>query len=543
MRAGLLCLLFLFACADPGPRDRSLLLRTPETRPARSKKDRPAKPAPSVIGLVPDALAIYYPENAELVLRFRSLNVLVRDVGPHLRRAARAYPRLGLPSARPLELVRRACSLSPDTEIDPGRPFALAKTADGWVGILPARARPGEARIRQLDALYSVAGAPEALQECRPSFRKGFYLPGDVSVIASPEAVPALGAHVAELGKAVGIDFTFLRGWLPALPKDVRRVDLSVRLREDELRIDVRAAPDPDSPAGLHLARLKTRDSGAVRWLPPGGTAYLDLVCAPAEIDSLMEDLVDPVGRRGWGEKTPVAWRRFLETLGAEAAAMLDLEEDGSGRVLLAALADNPEETAAFFESYDFTGLLNAIAGPEGRLEWRPDAFTYEDVAVGAVTGYVDRTRLHAWQATDDVALVTLSRLLRGPAVVYVAIVGDKLGIVVGQRAREDMELLIRVLKDGKPTANEHSRGMHEIFPLRLGGLSVDVTELLRGTRGAARYWPGNGRKLRDLVLEKRLRASLAVTAEGGALRFALRIPPVELAETAAAVRAELDER
>ena len=67
------------------------------------------------------------------------------------------------------------------------------------------------------------AGDPSVVQAYQPGFRKGFYLPGDVSVIATPAALEQLGTWLAPFG----VDLTAIGALLPPSPPDIGRIDLA----------------------------------------------------------------------------------------------------------------------------------------------------------------------------------------------------------------------------------------------------------------------------------------------------------------------------
>jgi hypothetical protein len=541
----LLGLLGLVSCGDPGLRDRSLM-SLDETHGNRLTALRHRKKhagQTSVIGLATDPLAQYYPDNAALVVRFNDPGTLAREVAPQLRDLQRVLPRLKLPSGNPTDMIRRVAGLPPVVRIDPVRPFAFVRIGKGWATIIPTRNRDKDSvRIKQLDAVYCVAGDPEVVAAYRPGFRKGFYLPGDVSLIAQRNALENLGSGLSELAAPLGLDLTLLDRWMPPVPGDVERVDIGARLRQGGLRIDIRAAPHPKSQTALFLERLKPSTSAAARWLPSQGTVYVELLCPPADWDRFLlvflRDLLPPlVGERA---QLHFSLGRLLGALGRDASALLTLDEKGKGTLLLVANLDDPETTRSFFGSYDFTHLLETIAGPGGKLEWSAESFKRSGVRVGAIRGRLSRDRLLEWRRTGTVLYATLGTMLRGPAACYVAVVEDKLCIVAGHGARYEMERAIDHLQKGAPVDNDHNLEVVSLFPQRIAAVSVDLAALFDGTREAAAYWHPQGRNLRDLSLRWRLPASVAVTTEGGALRAAIRIRPTMLAEAAATIEARL---
>jgi len=541
----LLGLLGLVSCGDPGLRDRSLM-RVDETHgnllsALRHRKKHFGRT--SVIGLATDPLAQYYPEGVALVVRFSDPGTLAREMAPQLRDLQRALPRWKLPEGAPTDMIRQVLGLPPDVTIDPVRPFAFVKAEGGWAAIIPTRSRDkGGARLKQLDAVYCVAGDPQVVEAYRPGFRNGFYLPGDVSLIAQRTALQDLGARLTEVAAPLGLDLTLLDRWMPPIPGEVERVDVGVRLRKGGLRVDVRAAPVPGSQTALFLERLKPSTSAASRWLPSQGTLYFELLCPPSDWDQFLLVFLRDLLPRMDGEQAQLHFSlgRFLTALGRDAAALVTLDDKGKGTLLLIANLDDPQAPRSFFGSYDFTHLLKAIAGPGGSLEWTAKSFERSGVRVGAIRGRLSRDRLLEWRRGGNIFLATLGVLLRAPAACYVAVVEDKLCIVTGHGARYEMERVIDHLQRGAPVDNDHHLEVVSLFPQRLAAVSVDLAALFDGTREAAVHWHPNGRNLRDLSLRWRLPASMAITAEGGALRAAFRVRPTMLAEAATAIEARL---
>jgi len=497
----------------------------------------------SVIGLAMDPLAQYYPDGVALVVRFSDPGTLAREVAPQLRDLQRALPRMKLPDGAPPDIIRQVLGLPPAVTIDPVRPFAFVEVDGGWAAIIPTRNRDkGSVRVKQLDAVYCVAGDPRVVAAYRPGFRKGFYLPGDVSLIAQRKALRNLGARLTEVAAPLGLDLTLLDRWMPPIPADIQRVDVGMHLRQGGLRVDLRAAPDPGSQTALFLERLKPSTSAAARWLPSQGTFYVELLCPPADWDRFLLVFLRDLLPRMESEQAQLHFSlgQLLTALGRDASALVTLDDKGKGALLLVADLEDAEATRAFFGSYDFSHLLEAIAGPGGSLEWSAESFERSGVRVGAVRGRLSRDRLLEWRRSGSVCFATLGVLLRAPASCYVAVVDKKLCIVAGHGARYEMERTIDHLQKGAPVDNDHNLEVASLFPQRLAAVSVDLAALFDGTREAGIHWHPNGRNLRDLSLRWRLPAALAITSEGGALRAAIRVRPTMLAEAAAAIEARL---
>jgi hypothetical protein len=285
----LLALAGLVACGDPGLRDRSLASRTQGGLLLRAKARKATPLYNGAVSLVPDTLSIYYPEDADVVLRFSELNALTRELRPQLDALQRALPVMRIPPDGPAVVLRRALELPDAVVLDPVRPFALAHTPRGWVGILPTRSvDEGGGRLKQLDAFYCAAGAPDAVARYGCAFRKNTYLPGDVSILAAPATWAELGKHVAAL---VG-----RKGWtqfaIPDLPKDVGRLDVAFTLREGALRAEFRAETTEGTPAAHFVGRLPAARADLVRFLPPGGSVYAELRGSLADARGLVDNLL-----------------------------------------------------------------------------------------------------------------------------------------------------------------------------------------------------------------------------------------------------------
>ncbi len=548
-RAVLFLLAAAAACGDPGLRDRSLMAklasgtRGPLTFTPSPTPSKKGVAQTSVIGLAPDQLAHYYPDDPSFVLRFKDVDSVGREAAAELERIRKMLPDLKLPAGAPADMLRRALGLPDSVLIDPVRPFAFVRAEGGWAAILPTRSSDKTpTRLRALDEIYCVAGDPAVVQSYRPGFRKGFYLPGDLSVIAAPAALRGLGSSLAPLLGPLGIDLAAIDAWMPPCPPDIERLDLALRLQQGLLRIDVRAAPNRDSPTALYLDRMRPRPSGAVRWLPPRGTAYTEFVSPPLDWEGLMGVLLagsTPPGGAG-EERLLFSVRRLLAAVGRDVAVVLHLVPRGPATVLLVGEVEDAAATAAFLDSADLVALLAAAAGPDGALAWEPNAFEHRGVAVGTIRGNLSKSRLLAWRRSGHLVLSTVAVLTSGPVVVYTAIVDDKLCVAVGPKSRAEMELLVEHVQRGAPADNEHNAEVTTLFPQRLAAVSFDLGALFDGCVEAAPYWSGDLGALRTASLRSAIPCSAAVTVEGGALRAAVNLRPALLAEAVARLRAHL---
>jgi len=510
-------------------------------RPGRTKRSGAAQT--SVIGLAPDQLAHYYPDDPQLVLRFRDIDSVGREAATELERIRKTLPGLELPAGAPADILRRVLQLPDGVLIDPVRPFAFVRTDEGWAAILPTRSKDkAPSRLRQLDAVYCVAGEPAVVQAYRAGFRKGFYLPGDVSVIATADAMRKLDTLLAPVLGSLGLDLATLDIALKRIPADIERFDFALRLQDGLLRVDLRAAPNRDSRTAAYLERLRPRPSGAVRWLPSRGTAYVECVSPPLEWEGLIDVLLrgdDPAGA-GEEDRLLFSFRRLLGALGHDVALVLHFVPGASGSVLLVAEVDDTEATTAFLDSADLHALLARAASPDGKLEWRPNAFEFKGVRVGMIQGSLSRSRLLAWRKSGNLPLSTFAVLASGPVVVYIAIVDDKVCVAVGPKSRTDMELLIEHVQRGVPSDNEHSAEVTTLFPQRLAAVSGNLAAIFNGCVEAAPYWREDWTALRTATLRSAIPGSAAITVEGGALRMAMSLQPALLAEALAHLRGHL---
>jgi len=509
--------------------------------PSRGAK-RQGMAQTSVIGLAPDQLAQYYPDDPSVVIRFKDIDSVGREVTTELERIRKTLPGFDLQMGTPAALLRRTLQLPDSVLIDPVRPFALVRTEAGWAAILPTRSKDkAPSRLHQLDAVYCIAGDPAVVQAYRPGFRKGFYLPGDLSVIAEPDALKDLGSSLGPLLRPLGVDLAALDAVMPPVPTDIERLDLALRLQEGLLRIDLRAAPNRDSRTAAYLDRLHPRPSGAVRWLPSRGTAYVECASPPLEWEGLLGVLRGdaPVAAAD-EERMLFSLRRFLGALGQDVAAVLHFVPRGSGSVLLVAEVEDPEATSAFLDSVDLQALLACAAGPDGTLTWQPNSFDCKGVAVGLIQGNLSRSRLLAWRHSGNLLLSTFAVLTSGPVVAYTAVVGDKVCVAIGPKSRSDMELLVEHVQRGVPVDNEHNAEITTLFPQRLAAVSGNLAAIFDGCVEAAPYWRDEWAGLRTAALRSSIPASAAVTVEGGALRIAVNLRPALLAEALARLRSHL---
>ena len=516
----LICVAILAAaCGDAGPRDRTLRIAPGEDRPSRRRR----APTTSVIGLVGDQLAPLYPADATVIVRFAELSTLREAAADQFNEVARMLPALGLPTGKPEALLRKMLGLLETRSLDPMRPFALVKTKAGWAGVVPTRSESEQENIKPLDGLYSVAGDAEVVAAYSAAWKKGFYLPGECSVVTRPDALGEFG----------------LDAIARALPADITRIDMSLRFDKKGTRVDLRLAPDGNGDTALLLERMKPALSKAMPYLPADGTMYVELRTPAAQWEKLLLRFAGGLPQAD--AEVVASVRQALTILDQDTAVMLDLDPNGSARVALVAHLGDESYADAFIGSSAFRGLLKHIAGPGGSLDWKPDAFRRDWVQIGIVTGNISRRRLKEWR-NEGLLSSTVAMMLRGPVLAYVAVVDEKLCVLIGQRTRPEVETFLSQLRSGRPGGNDHATQVDPLFKTRLGSVSLDLADLFDGTRSAAPAWHKNGRALTNLALRWRIPAAAAVTVEGGALRVAIRLRPRMIADAASKITEALQD-
>ncbi|MDH3591567.1 MAG: hypothetical protein OER88_06795, partial [Planctomycetota bacterium] len=470
--------------------------------------------------------------------RFDALVVLQREAASALSTIHRIMPGLGLPDASAHELLKRLTGLPDTVRLSATKPFAIVFTEAGWAAVIPCKdVGPGGERMKALDSLYAVAGDPAVVEGYRPGFRKGFFLPGDCSVVTNLRGFSTLGSTLTRAFSVFHLDFSGLDAALPPMPEDVERIDLAMRFNTTGVRIDLRAAPQRDSPLArlLTIDALKPTNSAALATLPTSGTLYLESGTSPALLAALCEAVLDP--RSVYAERTDKqrrwrrAWQRGLEVLGTNAGAVVDLEPDGSGTAIVVSHVSDSDAADEFFGSDEFATLLATAAGPGGNLRYKAAEFQRHGANVGVVTGHVSHERNLAWRRSKDKRLATLSMILRGPVVMYVARQENKLCWVVGKRSRAVMESLLDRLHSGTSSSTPRDLDIAALFSKRIASFTINLAELFDGLRDAAPYWHPNGARLQNQILRWGIPASGAITVEGDALRVAIRLAPTPMAE------------
>lgn len=525
-RALALTLLLVASCGDPGPRDRSAYGLLQHAAAAglmpHASPTRRASAGGSVIGLALDPLAPLCADDADILLRFDDMATLDRTATSAVAEARRGFPGLPIPEGNALRVLHALLPVPKELEIDPSHPFVVLRRGGRWVSLLPAPSAKEGDRVRPVGSGYAVVGEPEAVAAYAASGRKGFFLPGLVSVRIDPALCTGI-----------------LRGF--GLPDEFERIDLSLRPGPTGFRIDVRLAPRAGTPSARSIDRARPAASLSARLLPSQAPLYVEFPSPAVAWENLFLGL--PGGAAPEGENLDLgpmpSLRKALRAFAGDASAAIDVPPNAAGSAHFVSILNDPAAARTFLDSPDFRRLLHVIAGDDGHLEWMPEVFERAGAKVGAVTGYLGRERIRALRDGGPFE-AALGTLLRGPAVLYVAVIGDKLGIVLGQRARPESERFFDRLAGGQGGENDHTAETTGLFDQRVAALSFDLPRLFAGVRESAPLWHPSLEPLRGLVLRGRCPVAAVATVEGGSLRFALRVGARPAAEVAAAVTGAL---
>jgi len=524
MRRFVLCLIVILGgCSDPGLRDRSLMnpvARLVLPRSARVEKQTAKweheRPRASVVGLVADPMARLYPANHGLVVRFADLSTLQRHALPHLRDIAALLPGLGLPELPPGTLLRVRAGLPDEITVDRIRPFALVHTKEGVVALIPVKGEfANKPNLRRLDEHYCIAGRKSAVAHYRPAMRAGHYLAGDISVVAPRNEIAGIGERLQQLAAVEGVTLPIPAELLSHRPHEVERADLALRFSPSGVRLDLRLSPDTahDGALSVLLSSLRARPSGALQFLPADGVAtFATTADVPTWLALLSELAKAPIGR-----ENPAAMTRITEAcavLGADAALTVLLPAGHPATLVLVSELAEPdrEAAAAFLESDAMTPLVELLSGSGGSLKFKRGVFKRHGAKVATITGTLDPEVAKTLRASRGLCPM-LARFAQGPVTVYVALVGQRLCIVAGERSRPELERLIDRIVGKHPAADQRSAESPQTLLRRSALLArVDLAPLLAPDSGS------------------RLPLTLGVAVEGGALRVAALLPDFKLA-------------
>jgi len=527
-----LALVLAVACGESSRRDRSVVADL-DSDTALAARVAPgpvtlphARPLRVPRGLMVDPLAPYYPADASAIVRIDDFTTLQREAIPELLAVAAALPCLGLPTDKPEPALQAALGLPPSVRFDPLQPLAFVRTDEGWVAVAAVRnPEEGGERIRSLDATHCVIGDPAPVASFDPAWEHGFYLPGDLSVIATREAWPRL---LAALARHLGIGAA-----VPALPPDLARLDLALRCSAAGLRVDLRAQPQAGSDTARLLDGLVPAESRCSAYLPPDGTIYLDSV---QPLDAWRQLVARPFAPAEAAAEARAA-DPLLGCLGSDRAAMLDLDPDGSGTLLMLAEVADAVAFDRWVTAESTPAWWAALAGDGAQVTWTPASFERQGVPVAQLSCTLPPENLEKLRAGSPV-LATIATLRGGRIELALARCRDLALLAAGSRARAELERLLDHVQGGPPAGNEHIEEADALFTKRVAACSVNLAALYDGCRGAAPTWTGRPEALQKLSLRWRLPAAVAATVDGGILRVAARLPARRVAEAAASVLA-----
>jgi len=514
MRPLLLISAFLLAaCSDPGLRDRSLMNAVgrvtlpPDSLAAiRVREHEHHSARPSIIGLREDPMGPLYPRDAQLIVRFADLSTLQKHALPHLEEVATLLPGLGLPELPPGTLLRIRAGLPDSIVVDRVLPFAFVRTTKGIIALIPVKGSLTDThRIRRVDKHYCVAGSEAAVKAYRPAATRGYFLPGDISVVAPRDAIAGLSDRLGELAALEGITLPLPKGFPAVRPEEVERVDLALHFSDHDVRIDLRLAPDTTHEGSLAalLAALQPRAGGALGYLPADGVFTLATTASIPTWSALARELT---------QAQAIVDARFA-LLGDDAAATLVLDGDGPASLVLVShlAATDRNAVRSFLAGKEIKDLVAQAAGADGQLKYTPRAFKRHGVHVATIAGELDTATAKALRTSTLIGPLA-EQFTSGPIVVHVALVGDHLCIVAGERSRPVLErVLARLVGKGEaPDAN--ATLTNQLMDTPALEAHIDLAPFFAHAAGAP------------------LPVQFAVGAEGGSLRIAARLPDIELA-------------
>ena len=515
----------LAACSDPGPRDRSLARRNetfpvhPDVYAARSSAARRAA-VPSNVGLQIDELAPLYPADARLVIRCDDLAALHPHARVRMARLASLLPGWGLPELPPGTLLRVHAAVPEGVVVDRLHPFALVPTRDGWVALLPIEETIAESdSIRRVEGRYCVSGSPKAVAAYSPGGREGYFLPGDVSVMARGASVPAFGRQLTDAAALLKIALPGVAD----LPGDafagIDRLDLSLHCFEATVRADLRIVPSAERSGALAglIGALDARRGTALEQLPAGGDLELAAGCDVASLLTLSTQLGAPLVEA----LEPAEWamlERALSMLGDDTALRIRLDAEAMPTLQLVAKLTAPDRraVATFLASDEWPAMLAQLGGAGHTLNYEPAGFAHAGIEVGTVGGSVSPTRLDAWRATGPWGNFR-ARLFGHDGGLHLVLTQDQLCITLGAEARGAMTNLLDRIHADAPQPGARTNGLRERPLLEA---SFDAATLLSLVRPHV---------LADA--RHRLPTRFAIATEGNALRFTSHLPLERIVE------------
>ena len=509
----LISAVLLAACSDPGLRDRSLMNAVgrvtlpPDSLAAkRVRKHQHQSARPSIIGLREDPMGPLYPCDSQLIVRFADLSALQKHALPHLDEVATLLPGLGLPELPPGTLLRIRAGLPDSIVVNRVLPFAFVRTPNGILALIPVKGKLTDThRVRRVDARYCVAGSEAAVKAYRPAATRGYYLPGDISVVAPRDAIAALSDRLGELAALEGITLPLPKGFPAVRPEEIERVDLALHFSDHDVRVDLRLAPDTTREGALTalLAALQPRPTSALGYLPANGVVTLATTASIPTWSALARALTQTQG---------ILDARFA-LLGDDTAATLVLDGDGPASLVLVShlAATDRDAVRSFLAGKEIKDLVAQAGGADGQLTYTPRAFKRHGVHIATIAGELDTATAKALRTSALIGPLA-EQFTRGSIVVCIALVGDHLCIVAGERSRPVVEQIVARLA-GKGDAPDANATLTKHL-MDTPALEAHINLAPFFAHSAAASLP----------------VQFAVGAEGGALRMAARLPDIELA-------------
>jgi len=520
-------LALLTACADSGPRDRSLAsaarkIETVSSNPRVLDTQHESPPKPrfrndTLVGLQTDELAPLYPPNADIIVRCADLATLQQQATHRLEQLAALLPDQRLPQLPPGTLLRVLCQLPEDLALDRFHPFALVETPEGWIVLLPIREMfVATERLRRVDPQYAISGSPAAVSAYRPSGRRGQYIGGDISVIARGDALRSLGERLAAAAKRMQINLPDLARVLGPRTSNLSRVDLSLHCREDGMQAELRIVPDHTNAEALATIIDSMGSSGgkALGLLRADATVQIASGCDVPSWLGLAEQLGYSLFE-GTTVERATGLRNAITLLGDDAAFCWRMGPNEQPSLTLVAELTEPDRKLAreFLASEKILKLLRALGDTTDPLVYVPDSFERDGVPVAAVRG--------TWAADVGETLrrdrhlgEPFARMLADGQSIHIALVKNRLCMTMGADARKTMTgLLDRISGRKRARATPRARSN-----------ALRRKPLLEATFDAAVFLR-SGNERATTGKRDRLPVKLAISKEGAALRLTARLP------------------
>ncbi|MEM8886115.1 MAG: hypothetical protein AAGD14_18770, partial [Planctomycetota bacterium] len=470
-----------------------------------------------------------YTDDAGLVIRCGSLNKLETGWRPRIEKLGSLLPELNLPELPPGTLLRVRFGLPDSVTVDRLRPFAFLRTAAGWVALIPVNGKLDESDLyRRVDEHYCVAGRPDAVEKYVPGMRKGYFLPGEVSVLARRDGVATLPDEMDAATELLGMT-------LPAWPRldeklvgQIGRVDLALAFEQRGLRVDARLAPDP-AQEGSFATLLEGLAPHAGKSAQVLGTrASVELGCRGDAVSLIeMTRVLTEAGERPiW----PEVARDAIAMFGDDATVQLQMQDGQAGALVAVAKLTEADREAAetCLRSKPMRDGLERLG-----LACTDDAFRRNGFDVCMISGLLPaamRTRL---KESGSLGAALDARL--GERVVgYATLADGYLCVTVGPGARGEMETMLDAVATGKPRRDEAAAKGDPLVPDRSFTVRVDLDALLRAMVAIeARY--------KGVLVEEPMQLRVDGGVRGGALHLAARLPDELGATMFRRLRARLD--